>query len=133
MDANVDLISAQTIAKARTYSRSSVCGRLLDCQQRSLLDLSDTTFGHVYRVHLTLPSKTNLIDVVSQAIRSLGNGWHLSDMPDIKGASAEWITARSRKIKLEQDVVDESGDHRAPLVDACNGTVVLYFHGGQFW
>jgi hypothetical protein len=112
----------ETIAQVRRLAQNSKPGRLIDCQQDSLRSLPTTDPVDISEAKLLLPNDTNLVELVVEAIRSLGDGSESFSVPAITSVAAEWIVPRNG-----------NSEQRTRADVAPKTSTILYFHGGQFW
>lgn len=117
----MDRETERTIETIRDSTRNSPYGKLIDIQRESLRDDPMPRRISVAHVSLSLPNDTNLVKLVLDAVKSLGDGHETFTIPTVTSVTAE--------------SVDHDDNGGIPLQSCDSGArpTILYFHGGQFW
>ncbi|KIX95094.1 uncharacterized protein Z520_09010 [Fonsecaea multimorphosa CBS 102226] len=117
----MDHETEHTIEVIRASVRNSTPGRLIDLQRESLRDESTPNHVHVAKKELSLSTDTNLVELVADAIRSLGDGHETFTVPTVASVVVESVEHEAKENKCS------GGSDIEPR------PIILYFHGGQFW
>jgi hypothetical protein len=126
-------LTERLFAQVREYQRAPKPEKLIVAQQNSLRDVLATVPAHGAREKLPMPPETNLIDVVVEAIRTLGDESETFPVPEIPSVQVEWINQCRNPGMADSDIHGCEAIASPATADSQTPSTILYLHGGQFW